>query len=70
MMIAGDHVFTEDTRFDGMISGDAWVRRGVVLSLKGMVGGNVIVEDGATLRLSGMVGGRIDCRGGRVIRET
>lgn len=68
-MIKGNHRFTEDSTFDGMIGGTATVAAGITVRLDGMVGGDlVVVEDGATVHLSGMVGGRIDCKRGQVIR--
>lgn len=65
-MIAGDHTFSADQSFDGMIGGDAVVATGVTLALSGMVGGNLIVENGAVVELSGMVGGAVVNRGGIV----
>ncbi|MEM7724116.1 MAG: hypothetical protein AAF376_17345 [Pseudomonadota bacterium] len=66
-MIKGDHVFSRDGAFDGMIGGTATIKAGAVVKLSGMVGGDLVVERGATVHLTGMVGGRI-LNDGQVIR--
>lgn len=66
-MVAHDHTFTEDGEFDGMIGGNAYVAKGVHLTLTGMVAGNLVVEADAVVRLHGMVGGQTINRGGSII---
>ncbi|TXB71300.1 hypothetical protein FQV27_00485 [Paracoccus aurantiacus] len=66
-MIAGDHLFSESGRFDGMIGGDVVVAEGVELTLHGLVNGDLLIRAGAIVKLGAMVGGAVINKGGTVL---
>ncbi|HMQ41375.1 MAG TPA: hypothetical protein PKC09_08885 [Paracoccus sp. (in: a-proteobacteria)] len=66
-VIGGDHMFTSDADFDGMIGGDVIVAKGVAVTLHGLVNGDLLVRSGATVRLGAMVGGQVINQGGTVL---
>ena len=66
-MIMGDHTFTENGEFHGMIGGNATVSSGVEVTFHGMIGGDLVVEHGAVARLAGVVGGNTVNRGGSIV---
>ena len=54
--IAGDHLFTENGSFSGMIGGSDTVAPGVELMLSGSVGHDLHVGSGAVVHMTGTVG--------------
>lgn len=68
-MIAGDHLFSSNAEFDGMIGGDVTVADGVELKLKGMVNGDLLIGQGATVHLDAMVCGDVVNKGGKLLTE-
>jgi len=66
-MIMGNHVFTGNGEFHGMIGGNATVSSGVEVTLNGMVGGNLVIDKDAIVHLAGVVGGDTVNRGGSIV---
>lgn len=65
-MIMGDHKFSDNCVFDGMIGRSATVCKGIKVVLNGMVAGNLVIEAGAIVHLKGMIGGNLINHGGKV----
>lgn len=65
-MIMGDHRFSDNCVFDGMISGTATVAKGIEIGLRGMVAGDLVIEAGAVVNLTGMIGGDVINNGGKI----
>ncbi|MEJ6402114.1 hypothetical protein [Yoonia sp. 2307UL14-13] len=66
-MIKGNHTFTDNESFDGMIGGNATVPANISVTISGMIGGTITVEAGATVTLTGMVGGKLINNGGQIL---
>ena len=64
--IEGPFLIDEDLAFQGMITGAATVRRGVMLELSGMIVGDLDIEAGARAIVRGSVQGTVRNHGGHV----
>ncbi|WP_417268380.1 hypothetical protein [Celeribacter baekdonensis] len=65
-MIRGDHTFSGQTEFFGMIGGNAVIAAGATVVFRGMVNGNLVVEKGGEVFLLGMVNGMVIDQGGTI----
>ncbi len=66
-LIRGDHIFTEDDSFDGIVGGSVTVAEGVELTLTGMVGRDLVIRPGAVVHLAALVGGHVRNEGGQIL---